>query len=168
MKPNGNFGRSLSTRCSTGFSSRPARRVVFVVRPCPVYEVDRMAQCGREAPPPARHQTADGEAQPDAHPSGGPHTAAIGGRKAIPHLLLRADRQRPFRIRLFCNQERRLTESYRRYLEAGVIEEFDSTDVRCSSSWSARSRASPRASPPPTRGTTIDGRNGPPARCGRG
>ena len=31
---------------------------------------------------------------------------------------------RPFRIRLFCNQERRLTESYRRYLEAGVIEEF--------------------------------------------
>ena len=31
---------------------------------------------------------------------------------------------RPFRIRLFCNQERRLTESYRRYLEAGVIKEF--------------------------------------------
>jgi GTP-binding protein len=31
---------------------------------------------------------------------------------------------RPFRIRLFCNQERRLTESYRRYLEAGVVAEF--------------------------------------------
>jgi GTP-binding protein len=31
---------------------------------------------------------------------------------------------RPFRIRLFCNQEQRLTESYRRYLEAGVIAEF--------------------------------------------
>jgi GTP-binding protein len=31
---------------------------------------------------------------------------------------------RPFRIRLFCNQERRLTESYRRYLEAGIIAEF--------------------------------------------
>jgi GTP-binding protein len=31
---------------------------------------------------------------------------------------------RPFRIRVFCNQERRLTESYRRYLEAGVIKEF--------------------------------------------
>ena len=31
---------------------------------------------------------------------------------------------RPFRIRLFCNQERRLTQSYRRYLEAGVIAEF--------------------------------------------
>lgn len=31
---------------------------------------------------------------------------------------------RPFRIRLYCNQERRLNESYRRYLEAGVIAEF--------------------------------------------
>ncbi len=31
---------------------------------------------------------------------------------------------RPFRIRLYCNQERRLKESYRRYLEAGVIKEF--------------------------------------------
>jgi len=32
---------------------------------------------------------------------------------------------RPYRIKLFCNQARRLTESYRRYLEAGVVEEFD-------------------------------------------
>jgi len=31
---------------------------------------------------------------------------------------------RPFRIRLFCNQERHLRESYRRYLEAGIIAEF--------------------------------------------
>ena len=31
---------------------------------------------------------------------------------------------RPFRIRIFCNQERHLRESYRRYLEAGIIEEF--------------------------------------------
>lgn len=31
---------------------------------------------------------------------------------------------RPFRIKLFCNREEKLTESYRRYLEAGVIEEF--------------------------------------------
>ncbi|MBZ5523322.1 MAG: GTP-binding protein, partial [Acidobacteriia bacterium] len=31
---------------------------------------------------------------------------------------------RPFRIRLFCNQERHLKESYRRYLEAGIITEF--------------------------------------------
>ena len=31
---------------------------------------------------------------------------------------------RPFRIRVFCNREEKLTESYRRYLEAGVVEEF--------------------------------------------
>ncbi|PTX94227.1 ribosome biogenesis GTPase Der [Opitutus sp. ER46] len=31
---------------------------------------------------------------------------------------------RPFRIRLFCNREEKLTESYRRYLEAGLVEEF--------------------------------------------
>ncbi len=32
---------------------------------------------------------------------------------------------RPYRIKLFCNQSRRLGESYRRYLEAGLVEEFD-------------------------------------------
>lgn len=32
---------------------------------------------------------------------------------------------RPFRVRLFCNREEKLTESYRRYLEAGIVEEFD-------------------------------------------
>jgi GTP-binding protein len=32
---------------------------------------------------------------------------------------------RPFRIRMFCNREEKLTESYRRYLEAGLVEEFD-------------------------------------------
>jgi GTP-binding protein len=31
---------------------------------------------------------------------------------------------RPFRIKIFCNREEKLTESYRRYLEAGVVEEF--------------------------------------------
>jgi len=31
---------------------------------------------------------------------------------------------RPFRVRIFCNREERLTESYRRYLEAGLVEEF--------------------------------------------
>ncbi|WP_438483067.1 ribosome biogenesis GTPase Der [Oleiharenicola lentus] len=31
---------------------------------------------------------------------------------------------RPFRMKLFCNQERSLTESYRRYLEAGLVEKF--------------------------------------------
>jgi GTPase len=32
---------------------------------------------------------------------------------------------RPFRIRLFCNREEKLTEQYRRYLESGVVEAFD-------------------------------------------
>jgi GTP-binding protein len=32
---------------------------------------------------------------------------------------------RPFRIRLFCNREEKLTEQYRRYLEAGLVKEFD-------------------------------------------
>jgi GTP-binding protein len=32
---------------------------------------------------------------------------------------------RPFRVRMFCNREEKLTESYRRYLEAGMVEEFD-------------------------------------------
>ena len=32
---------------------------------------------------------------------------------------------RPFRVKIFCNREERLTESYRRYLEAGLVREFD-------------------------------------------
>ena len=32
---------------------------------------------------------------------------------------------RPFRIKLFCNREEKLTEQYRRYLEAGVVDAFD-------------------------------------------
>jgi GTP-binding protein len=31
---------------------------------------------------------------------------------------------RPFRIKIFCNREDKLPESYRRYLEAGLVEEF--------------------------------------------
>ncbi len=31
---------------------------------------------------------------------------------------------RPYRIKVFCNQARRLQDSYRRYLEAGIVEEF--------------------------------------------
>lgn len=31
---------------------------------------------------------------------------------------------RPMRIKIFCNQERRLDESYRRYLESGLVEKF--------------------------------------------
>src|ERR1700722_18335939 len=31
---------------------------------------------------------------------------------------------RPFRIKVFCNREEKLTESYRRYLESGLIDAF--------------------------------------------
>ncbi len=31
---------------------------------------------------------------------------------------------RPFRIKIFCNRDDKLSESYRRYLEAGVVDEF--------------------------------------------
>jgi GTP-binding protein len=31
---------------------------------------------------------------------------------------------RPFRIKIFCNREEKLTEQYRRYLESGVVKEF--------------------------------------------
>ena len=51
-----------------------------------------------------------------------PPPAAGGKRFRIYYAVQTGNR--PFRIRLFCNQERRLTESYRRYLEAGIIAEF--------------------------------------------
>ena len=48
---------------------------------------------------------------------------AVGGKRFRIYYSVQTG-NRPFRIRLFCNQARRLTESYRRYLEAGVIDEF--------------------------------------------
>jgi GTP-binding protein len=48
---------------------------------------------------------------------------AIGGRRFRIYYATQTG-NRPFRIRLFCNREERLAESYRRYLEAGVVEEF--------------------------------------------
>ncbi|MCF7687660.1 MAG: ribosome biogenesis GTPase Der [Cephaloticoccus sp.] len=32
---------------------------------------------------------------------------------------------RPFRIKIFCNRDDKLSESYRRYLEAGIVDEFN-------------------------------------------
>jgi GTP-binding protein len=49
---------------------------------------------------------------------------AIGGRRFRIYYATQTG-HRPFRIRLFCNREEKLTESYRRYLEAGVVDEFD-------------------------------------------
>jgi len=48
---------------------------------------------------------------------------AIGGRRFRVYYATQTG-NRPFRIKLFCNREEKLTESYRRYLEAGIVEEF--------------------------------------------
>jgi GTP-binding protein len=48
---------------------------------------------------------------------------AIGGQRFKIYYATQTS-TRPFRIKVFCNQERTLTESYRRYLEAGLVEEF--------------------------------------------
>ncbi|HZP61766.1 MAG TPA: ribosome biogenesis GTPase Der [Opitutaceae bacterium] len=49
---------------------------------------------------------------------------AIGARRFRIYYAVQTG-NRPFRVRLFCNREEKLTESYRRYLEAGIVEEFD-------------------------------------------
>ncbi len=48
----------------------------------------------------------------------------IGGRRFRIYYATQTG-NRPFRVRLFCNREEKLSESYRRYLEAGLVEEFD-------------------------------------------
>lgn len=48
---------------------------------------------------------------------------AVGGRRFRVYYATQTG-NRPFRIRLFCNRAEKLAESYRRYLEAGLIEEF--------------------------------------------
>ena len=49
---------------------------------------------------------------------------AVGGRRFRIYYATQTG-NRPFRMRLFCNREEKLTEQYRRYLEAGLVEEFD-------------------------------------------
>ena len=50
--------------------------------------------------------------------------AAIGGKRFRVYYATQTG-TRPFRIKLFCNREEKLTEQYRRYLEAGLVKEFD-------------------------------------------
>ena len=50
--------------------------------------------------------------------------AAIAGRRFRVYYATQTS-TRPFRIKLFCNREEKLTEQYRRYLEAGLVKEFD-------------------------------------------
>mgnify|MGYP001193062900 FL=1 len=49
---------------------------------------------------------------------------AIGGRRFRVYYVTQTG-NRPFRLKVFCNREEKLTEQYRRYLEAGVVKEFD-------------------------------------------
>lgn len=49
---------------------------------------------------------------------------AIGGKRFRVYYATQTS-NRPFRIKLFCNREEKLSEQYRRYLEAGIVEEFD-------------------------------------------
>jgi GTP-binding protein len=48
---------------------------------------------------------------------------AIGARRFKIYYATQTG-NRPFRIRIYCNREERLMESYRRYLEAGLVKEF--------------------------------------------
>ena len=48
---------------------------------------------------------------------------AIGGRRFRIYYATQTG-NRPFRLRVFCNRSEKLTESYRRYLEAGLVDEF--------------------------------------------
>src|SRR6185312_15216195 len=48
---------------------------------------------------------------------------AIGGKRFRIYYATQTS-TRPFRIKIFCNREEKLTENYRRFLEAGIVEEF--------------------------------------------
>lgn len=48
---------------------------------------------------------------------------SIGGQRFRAYYATQTG-NRPFRIKVFCNREEKLTESYRRYLEGGLVEEF--------------------------------------------
>jgi GTP-binding protein len=50
--------------------------------------------------------------------------AAVGGKRFRVYYATQTS-TRPFRIKIFCNREEKLTESYRRYLESGIVAEFD-------------------------------------------
>jgi GTPase len=48
---------------------------------------------------------------------------SIGGQRFRVYYATQSG-NRPFRVKLFCNREEKLTEQYRRYLEAGLVKEF--------------------------------------------
>ncbi|MBI5424963.1 MAG: ribosome biogenesis GTPase Der [Opitutae bacterium] len=49
---------------------------------------------------------------------------SVGGQRFRAYYATQTG-NRPFRIKIFCNREEKLTESYRRYLEGGLVDEFN-------------------------------------------
>jgi GTP-binding protein len=49
---------------------------------------------------------------------------SVGGQRFRAYYATQTG-NRPFRIKVFCNREEKLTESYRRYLEGGLVDEFN-------------------------------------------
>ena len=49
---------------------------------------------------------------------------AVGGTRFRAYYATQTSK-RPFRIKIFCNNDKKLDESYRRYLEAGLVKEFE-------------------------------------------
>ncbi|MDR0902371.1 MAG: ribosome biogenesis GTPase Der, partial [Opitutaceae bacterium] len=88
------------------------------------YEVDRMLNAavrlnrlaGKKIPTARLNQCI--AALTERHPP-----PAVAGRRFRIYYATQTG-NRPFRIKIFCNREEKLTENYRRYLEAGVVEEF--------------------------------------------
>lgn len=101
----------------------PGSPVVFVSA-LSGYEIDRMLNAAvklnrlldSRIPTPRLNQTLQRLAERTPPPS-------IGGRRFRIYYATQTG-NRPFRIRVFCNREEKLTESYRRYLEAGIVDEF--------------------------------------------
>ena len=88
------------------------------------YEVDRMLNCAvqlnralEKKIPTARLNAVIGDLA-ERVPA-----PAIGGKRFRVYYAVQTG-VRPFRIKLFCNREDKLSEQYRRYLEAGMVKEF--------------------------------------------
>ena len=88
------------------------------------YEVDRMlnaaVQLNRTLD--KKLPTAKSNQRPD--PPDRADAAAVDRRRRFRIYYATRRATARFRIRLFCNREEKLTESYRRYLEAGLVEAF--------------------------------------------
>jgi GTP-binding protein len=89
------------------------------------YEIDRMLNAAVKLNRTLDKKLATGKLnQVLGHLSERNPPAAIAGRRFRAYYATQTG-NRPFRIRLFCNREEKLSEQYRRYLEAGLVEEFD-------------------------------------------